>query len=231
MSCNDNVIKERMERLRDKWGEAAFKEKLIGTNPGQVSRQSYDHWMRGDRKPSAENIITICRMFDCSSNWLLGMDPPESYSPAIEDRAITEKTGLSSKSIGVLEYANGTPLSDPRREDNKKIIAFINRALEEVYFDIQFQKEIIESNPENRVFVSLHNCIFVHLEDYVTGSGEEGAFPFGNGRINKDFIFRYVALENVKDILKRLAKDNNTPVHTQENDQINMVGIKQIGDQ
>lgn len=38
-----------------------------------VTTVTYGNWERGDREPSIEKIVQICRYFNTSSDWLLGV--------------------------------------------------------------------------------------------------------------------------------------------------------------
>lgn len=41
----------------------------------EFSRQTTNHWLEGDRFPSANNIVTICKNTGVSADWLLGLVP------------------------------------------------------------------------------------------------------------------------------------------------------------
>jgi len=132
MCCNE-IIKERLIRLRNKYGEEKFKKMLIGTNPGQVSRQSYEHWMKGDRTPSAANIKSICEMFSISSDWLLGFLPENCSTNNIDVQNAAKYTGLSDKSVIALHRMRyGT---EKYHAPDIKGIDFLNMALEQTLED------------------------------------------------------------------------------------------------
>ena len=191
----------------------------IGVRPGAVN-----NWLKGNNGMKADELIATSEHFGVPVGYLLGTE--DSKVLDLDIRSISKYTGLSDESVEVLEYLNQTPTSDPTNEDNKKILSFINRALKAVYIDVRFAKEIIESNPDNKAFVSMQNAVFVHLEDYVTGSGGSGVFSFANGKLNEDQVFRYVALENIKNILGSLADENGTPLHPEQSYAKDYVKIK-----
>lgn len=225
MCCDENSIQGRLIHLRDKYGEEEFKKKLIGTNPGQVSRQSYEHWVKfGDRTPSAANIKSICEMFSVSSNWLLGMDPIGSYSPKIEDRAISEKTGLSSGSIEVLQYLHNAPKGSPVRHFGRNTVNFINRVLEDYLEEIGddlLKEEYLRDNVP---------IVFSYLEEWITGCGfaetlEEIMAPSFTHRsllksmrrvdlMRIDDMFRSVTMSNIMKCLEDLAEKDGTFAET-----------------
>ena len=91
-----------------------------------VSRQTINYWLKGERKPSAEIIKTICEKESVSADWLLGFDVPRN--PNTDIQMIADYTGLSEGSIDNLHILKHG--SENCYSPNEKALAFVNMALE-----------------------------------------------------------------------------------------------------
>lgn len=95
-------IKLFQERLKDLRGEKSLQE--VATALG-ISRATLGYYESGDRKPDIEMLLRIADYYNVSCDYLLGLTDVRSMD--IEDRAISEKIGLSEEAIAVLyEYNN-----------------------------------------------------------------------------------------------------------------------------
>ncbi len=62
-------FKDRMKQLQEESGMPHWKiAELIGTSKSAVSQ-----WIRGETIPNASNLILICKYFDVSADWALGL--------------------------------------------------------------------------------------------------------------------------------------------------------------
>ena len=209
-----DTIKMRLEYLRDKVGKKTFKEKLIGNNPGQVSRQTYDHWIKtGDRQPHAENIIQICKMFNVSANWLLGFDAIERQSPDPNLHDAAEYIGLSEKCTEALHYMKTAPYGSQAHEQASKSLNFIDRALKIYFEDVDEECSDIDFLRDN--YYHKTPTVFSFLEDWVTGSGDSGEITLSNGRMRADEAFRMIAESEAKRMLLKYAEYDETFANTE----------------
>ena len=62
-----------------------------------ISSSAVRMWYTGYARPDIEKIPAICKFFDVSADWLLGLS--ETQSVDIELRDICEKTGLSANAL------------------------------------------------------------------------------------------------------------------------------------
>lgn len=53
---------------------------IVGVHPNAVSR-----WETGETDPSANNLITLCKLYDCSPEYLLDMTD-ERHGTAVAQR-------------------------------------------------------------------------------------------------------------------------------------------------
>lgn len=106
-----------LKELRESKGlkQAELAEKL------GVSRGSISFYENGDRVPDIEFLGKTSEFFDVSCDYLLGFE--SNPSKDIEDRAITEATGLSGLSVSILRQAN----------PNGKLPCILNILIEEEF--------------------------------------------------------------------------------------------------
>lgn len=69
-----------------------------------VKRQTVSQWKNGDTIPDIEGLSKIADFFGVNTDYLLGR--AENPSNNIDNRAITERTGLSNEAIEILEKCN-----------------------------------------------------------------------------------------------------------------------------
>ena len=60
-------------RLKELRNEKNFTQRKIAELMN-VSQVSYLHWEQGKTQPDIENIIKLCKLFDVSSDYLLGLE-------------------------------------------------------------------------------------------------------------------------------------------------------------
>lgn len=60
------------ERLKELRFEHNLTQKQIAEHLG-ISIRAYSHYEMGDREPSVEIIKQLCRLFDVSADYLLGL--------------------------------------------------------------------------------------------------------------------------------------------------------------
>lgn len=107
-----------------------------------ITRQAISQYCNGGTTPNVEILIKIAKYFDVSSDYLIGL----SDTPAtdIDDKAITEKTGLSYDAVNNLKSIKkntGSEL-DGLVDDSKKILKTINFVLSDSKDGLQFLLEI-----------------------------------------------------------------------------------------
>lgn len=69
-----------------------------------LSRQTVGFYLNGDRIPDCETLVQICSKCNVSANWLVGLSDVKNPDPSIA--AITQRTGLSERSVDLLIKAN-----------------------------------------------------------------------------------------------------------------------------
>lgn len=71
--AHEKIIAERIKDLMDERGlNQRALEQAIG-----ISNQAISFWLAGKRKPGAEAIIALARYFQCSADYILGLQ--DSY--------------------------------------------------------------------------------------------------------------------------------------------------------
>lgn len=100
----------RIGKLRD---AAGISQQKFADEMG-VSRPVIQHWESGTRHIKADNLISIAKYFNVSSDYLLGLTDVES--PSTNDRAICEYMGLTHEALKNWkdEIQNCTFFSDAR---------------------------------------------------------------------------------------------------------------------
>ncbi len=82
-----NKLAERLKELR----------KAKGLTQRDMARQfrltdvGYGAWERGDTAPSIDNIMSLCEIFDCTADSLIGLAPPKNMVDASDLKAKSEK--------------------------------------------------------------------------------------------------------------------------------------------
>lgn len=74
-----------------------------------LSRQTVGFWLNGDRVPDADSLITISEKMNVSVDWLLGLVGIYNSSNDTEEKAISDKLGLSGYAVNrlILESDHG----------------------------------------------------------------------------------------------------------------------------
>lgn len=85
----------RKERKALKQTQIVFAENL------NVTRRTVTNWENGEKPPKFQQMIDMCKMFDCEMGYLLCEDGYENKTRVTTD--ICEKTGLSEKAVYMLE--------------------------------------------------------------------------------------------------------------------------------
>lgn len=87
-------FKERLNLLaRNYKSVTEFADKL------GLSRQTVGFWLNGDRVPDADSLITISEKMNVSVDWLLGLVGIYNSSNDAEEKAISDKLGLSGYAV------------------------------------------------------------------------------------------------------------------------------------
>ena len=104
---NKNMIllQERLKELR---GNNKLQD--IAKDIG-ISRASLGYYENGDRKPDIEVLLKLANYYHVSCDYLLGLT--DIKSPDINTRAISEKLGLTPKSIETLSTFQHNATRDP----------------------------------------------------------------------------------------------------------------------
>ncbi|NCA83206.1 MAG: helix-turn-helix domain-containing protein [Opitutae bacterium] len=81
------------DRLRERRGSRSQAEMA---NVFGVSQSAYSAWERGAKEPSISTIGSICREFNVSADWLLGL--PTASSPSIPSAPVVPPDAASAPS-------------------------------------------------------------------------------------------------------------------------------------
>ena len=95
---NMQIFKERLKALR---GKRSLQE--VAHDLG-ISRATLGYYENGDRKPDIEVLLKIASYYNVSCDYLLGLT--DYLTPNIDNRAISEKTGLSEEAVDILCFYN-----------------------------------------------------------------------------------------------------------------------------
>lgn len=95
-----NVFKLRLKELR---GEKSQIEVAKALN---ISRSALSYYESGERTPDINVLYSMAQYFDVTADYLLGLT--DMKKPDIEKAAIAKKTGLSERSIDVLQVLKET---------------------------------------------------------------------------------------------------------------------------
>lgn len=60
-------------RLRGKRQALELSQEELGKRVG-VNKQAVCNWEAGRREPDLERLILLCKVLDCTSDWLLGIE-------------------------------------------------------------------------------------------------------------------------------------------------------------
>lgn len=138
---NNNYYNTFPKRLRKLLDELRITQKDLAENVG-VSRQVISSYCLGTTSPNIDTLCSIAKYLEVSSDYLLGL----SDTPAtdIDDKAITEKTGLSYDAVNnlnnVKEYTDSE--IDGLADDSRKILKILNFILSDSKDGLQFLLEI-----------------------------------------------------------------------------------------
>lgn len=112
---NETKVNEKLqlfkERLRDLRGSKSLKEVAQDL---EISRATLGYYENGDRKPDIEILIKIANYYNVSSDYLLGLT--DVSSPQIDDRTISEKTGLTEYALQALYGYGNSEFMDEHLE-------------------------------------------------------------------------------------------------------------------
>jgi len=96
-----------------------------------ISNSAIRMWYTGYARPDIEKIPAICKFFNVSSDYLLGMSPVAS--PNLDVKAICEKTGLSPRAVEVLIGL---------KKIYNPLIEFLNSLIENDYIKVYINRYI-----------------------------------------------------------------------------------------
>ena len=126
----DDILNCRLRELMD--GREAKTEELA--NAVGIGSSGVRQWYTGYARPDIDKIPAICKFYDVSADWLLGIS--ETQAVDIEIRDICEKTGLSAQTLlNLMRYSNdqtldGVPASHASSVATERLW-FINNLIED----------------------------------------------------------------------------------------------------
>ena len=152
MSTGVSLFSKRLSLLREEKGWSL--ETLAGKL--EISRVTCGYYEKGLRRPDTENLIKICKTFDVSSDYILGLS--DTKKPQYSN--INKTTGLNEKSINMLnsmyfcnrdilnlliceEYEPESYCEPPDLEDEKYTEFLYQQYLEDLPFEIEVEKKPI----------------------------------------------------------------------------------------
>ena len=96
-----SVFSERLRELRDSESQSSFAAAL------GMKYQQYARYEKGDNAPSIDVLAEICRVHECSSDWLLGLkDNHGSVSvTAADGAAVAIGTGAKASAAAAKKSA------------------------------------------------------------------------------------------------------------------------------
>ena len=126
----DDILNVRLRELMD--GREAKTEELA--NAVGIGSSGVRQWYTGYARPDIEKIPAICKFYNVSADWLMGIS--ETQAVDIEVRDICEKTGLSASAVlNLMQYGNdqnpdGVPASHASSVAAERLW-FINNLIED----------------------------------------------------------------------------------------------------
>lgn len=66
-----------------------------------ISRATAGFYLHGDRVPDIITLKKICKAFECSADWILGL-PQNVHGESYESAVASDYTGLSKEAVSVL---------------------------------------------------------------------------------------------------------------------------------
>ena len=128
----DEVLNVRLRELMD--GEDFRTEELA--NAVGIGSSGVRMWYTGYARPDIEKLPMICKFFEVSADWLLGLS--EAQSMDMGSRQISEETGLSDHALMNLMSLNNVP-EHPKQGDGiysqlsaQEMLWLINRFIEDI---------------------------------------------------------------------------------------------------
>lgn len=139
-------------RIKQQRGRMA-QERLA--NACGVSRSAVAKWESGESLPTIENLGAISRALACPVAYLIGETDNEYFAEA----KITERTGLSAKSLFVLEAER---LTNSRMIDAlNTLLEFNNGDVIALFADFFYNQELVPMKHRNRVIPSGLNELYL----------------------------------------------------------------------
>jgi transcriptional regulator with XRE-family HTH domain len=90
----------------------------MGEPPEKGSKQGVSHWEKDRYQPNVQQIAQLCRILDCSADWLiLGMNPEGLPADALEEaRFFNRLTPANKKKWKALRPVFAEPATDSQVE-------------------------------------------------------------------------------------------------------------------
>lgn len=166
----NSVVNERIKELRTEKNltQKTFAEMLF------CNRQKIADWERGKSCPSTEDLINISKIFNISTDYLLGLTETRTTDMEIKD--ICELTGLSERAVRILNCKSSY------YDESIKIINFLieeSDACGDIENGVFTKRNLIDSmynyffydygscnNSDNDLFVTSLGHIFTSFEQY-----------------------------------------------------------------
>lgn len=139
-------------RLRENMTQAELAEKL------NCNRQKIADWERGKTTPAADDIILLAKIFDVTSDYLLGL--AKNPSTDVRHVELTELTGLDDNAIDdlAMEYLAGW------RDDNPLANHIMNAFISSGIFD-ELLSEMTDYGRSLRDYISELETIYQKAHD------------------------------------------------------------------
>ena len=96
-----------------------------------MSLQSFSRMLRGNNNPRIDNVIKLSKLLNISTDYLLGVSEESAIDVSLKD--MSEKTGLSVKSIEKLICYKNNKLSDHKLKALNLLLENDNLLLSSLY--------------------------------------------------------------------------------------------------
>lgn len=151
MNYNYLKIGERIRKER----KALKQTQTVFAENFNVTRRTVSNWENGEYPPNFQQMIDMCKVFDCEMGYLLCEDGYENKTRATTD--ICEKTGFSEKAVYMLEQRK-----ECLKENENSVAAFTSFLIEngkEVYDRIE---ELKNHNENMKQLEESEYCEVIH---------------------------------------------------------------------
>lgn len=183
--------------------------KKIGFNANTVM-----YWLNGKRIPSLDNVVKISEALGVSVDWLLGLVPENNRTPDEELRLISDRTGLSNKSVKLLETIHKNTNGETPFKYNALTIDAINRVLDDSAdsFREEWPLRNLFSEIEEYIRVS-ENDFFAESSDapncYIKTLSFDSSDPDVSEVVLTKELYKQYKLETIRKMINAFIKDES----------------------